>query len=157
MWLTYIACGCGPLRGYEPLGYKSIQSRCKQFHVIGLKNEENPKCFCFSRASYTLPRSVFGSFDVVLRFCKVNFHVVRSALQNSACILEVNEIFVHSHCLSSYRNDFVWKWPVSPLRMNRDAVRQRFAHGAFVEAKVIVIGSTSSTRYVFSCLSTPTK
>ena len=51
-------------------------------------------------------------------------------------ILEVNEIFVHSYCLSYYRNDFVSKWPVSTPRMNRDAVRQRFAHRAFVEAKV---------------------
>ena len=24
-------------------------------------------------------------------------------------LLEVNEIFVQFHCLSSYRNDFVWK------------------------------------------------
>ena len=32
------------------------------------------------------PRSVFGSFSVVLMSCKVNFHVVRSALQNSVCL-----------------------------------------------------------------------
>ena len=32
------------------------------------------------------PRSVFSSFGVVLMSCKVNFHVVRSALQNSVCL-----------------------------------------------------------------------
>ena len=31
------------------------------------------------------PRSVLGSFDVVLMSCKVNFQVVRSVLQNSMC------------------------------------------------------------------------
>ena len=72
-------------------------------------------------------------------------------------ILEVNAIFVQSHCLSLYRNDFVSKCPVSPLRMDRDADRQSFAPGAFVETKIRVIGLTSSTRYVFSCLSTPSK
>ena len=35
------------------------------------------------------PRSVFGSFCVVLMSCKVNFYVVRSALQNSVCLLNV--------------------------------------------------------------------
>ena len=35
------------------------------------------------------PRSVFGSFGVVLMSCKVNFHVVRSGFQNSACLLIV--------------------------------------------------------------------
>ena len=35
------------------------------------------------------PRSVFGSFGVVLMSCKVNFHVVRSALKNSVCLLRV--------------------------------------------------------------------
>ena len=35
-------------------------------------------------------RSVFGSFVVVLMSCKVNFHVVRSALQNSVCPLTVS-------------------------------------------------------------------
>ena len=33
------------------------------------------------------PRSVLGSFGVVLMSCKVNFHVVWSALQNSMCLL----------------------------------------------------------------------
>ena len=32
------------------------------------------------------PRSVFSSLGVVLMSCKVNFHVVRSALQNSVCL-----------------------------------------------------------------------
>ena len=32
------------------------------------------------------PRSGFGSFGVVLMSCKVNFHLVRSALQNSVCL-----------------------------------------------------------------------
>ena len=31
--------------------------------------------------------SVLGSFGVVLMSCKVNFHEVRSALQNSVCLL----------------------------------------------------------------------
>ena len=35
-------------------------------------------------------RSVFGSFVVVLMSCKVNFHVARSALQNSVCPLTVS-------------------------------------------------------------------
>ena len=30
-------------------------------------------------------RSFFGSFGVALMYCRVNFHVVRSALQYSAC------------------------------------------------------------------------
>ena len=34
-------------------------------------------------------RSVFGSFGVMLMSCKVNFHVVRSAFQNSVCLLSV--------------------------------------------------------------------
>ena len=72
-------------------------------------------------------------------------------------ILEVNAIFVQSYCLSLYRNDFVSEGPVSPLRMDGDADRQSFAPGAFVETKIRVIGLTSSTRYVFSCLSTPSK
>ena len=32
------------------------------------------------------PRSAFGSFGVVLMSCKVNFHIVRSALQISVCL-----------------------------------------------------------------------
>ena len=32
------------------------------------------------------PRSVLGSFGVVLMSCKVNFHIVRSALQISVCL-----------------------------------------------------------------------
>ena len=35
------------------------------------------------------PQSVFSSFSVVLMSCKVNFHVVRSALQNSVCLFSV--------------------------------------------------------------------
>ena len=35
------------------------------------------------------PRPVFGSFSIVLMSSKVNFHVVRSALQNSLCLLSV--------------------------------------------------------------------
>ena len=35
------------------------------------------------------PRPIFGSFGVVLMSCKVNFHVVRSALQNSVSLLSV--------------------------------------------------------------------
>ena len=31
------------------------------------------------------PRSVLGSFDVVLMSCKVNFQVLRSVLHNSMC------------------------------------------------------------------------
>ena len=34
-------------------------------------------------------RSVLGSFSVVLMPCKVNFHVVRSALQSSMCLLGI--------------------------------------------------------------------
>ena len=37
------------------------------------------------------PRSVLGSFGVMLISCKVNFHVVRSALQNSVCLLSAYE------------------------------------------------------------------
>ena len=36
------------------------------------------------------PRSVLSSFGVVLMSCKVNFHVVRSALQYSLCVLNFN-------------------------------------------------------------------
>ena len=49
------------------------------------------------------PRSVFGSFGVVLMSCKVNFHVVRSALQNLVCLLKLlqvqspRKIFCHSN------------------------------------------------------------
>ena len=32
---------------------------------------------------------VFGSFGVVLMSCIVNFHVVRSVLQNSVCLLSI--------------------------------------------------------------------
>ena len=35
------------------------------------------------------PPSGFGFFGVVLMSCKVNFHVVRSALQDSVCLLGV--------------------------------------------------------------------
>ena len=35
------------------------------------------------------PRSVFGSFGVVLMSCKVNFHVVWPVFQNSVCLLSV--------------------------------------------------------------------
>ena len=35
------------------------------------------------------PRSVLGSFGVVLLSCKVNFHVVRSALHNPMCLASV--------------------------------------------------------------------
>ena len=40
---------------------------------------------------FLLPRSrsVFSSFGVVLMSYKVNFHVVRSPLQNSVCLLSV--------------------------------------------------------------------
>ena len=34
-----------------------------------------------------LPRFVLGSFVVVLMSCKVYFHVIRSALRNSICLL----------------------------------------------------------------------
>ena len=36
------------------------------------------------------PRSVLGSFDVVFMSCKVNFQVVRSALQKSMCTLRLS-------------------------------------------------------------------
>ena len=35
------------------------------------------------------PRCVLGSFGVVLMSCKVNFHVVPSALRNSMCFLRI--------------------------------------------------------------------
>ena len=34
------------------------------------------------------PLSVLGSFGVVLMSLEVNFHVVRSALQNSMCVIK---------------------------------------------------------------------
>lgn len=34
------------------------------------------------------PRTVLGSFGVMFMSCKVNFHVVRSALHISMCILK---------------------------------------------------------------------
>ena len=40
------------------------------------------------------PRSVLGSFDVVLVPCKVNFHLVRSTLQNSMCLLFADQFFI---------------------------------------------------------------
>ena len=49
------------------------------------------------------PRSVFGSFTVVLMSYKVNFHVVRSALPNSVCLLKLLQVqsprksFCHSN------------------------------------------------------------
>ena len=35
------------------------------------------------------PPSGFGFFGVVLMSCKVNFHIVRLALQNAVCLLSV--------------------------------------------------------------------
>ena len=40
------------------------------------------------------PRSVLGSFDVVLVPCKVNFHLVRSTLQNSMYLLFADQFFI---------------------------------------------------------------
>ena len=38
----------------------------------------------------TTPLIVFGSFGVVMMSCKVNFHVVRSALQPFQCVYSVS-------------------------------------------------------------------
>ena len=53
-WIGQGASGCGSMMGYEPFRYKFIQSRCKQFHVLGLKNEEySPKMLLlFTRKLY---------------------------------------------------------------------------------------------------------
>ena len=42
------------------------------------------------------PRSVFGSFGIVLMSCKVNFHIVRSALQ----ILVIELLPIKSHIMA---------------------------------------------------------
>ena len=42
------------------------------------------------------PRSVFGSFGIVLMYCKVNFHIVRSALQ----ILVIKLLPIKSHIIA---------------------------------------------------------
>ena len=54
--------------------------------LCSLRRTDEPQ----KRASSCLllrPHSVFGSFGVVLMSCKVSFRVVRSALQNSVCLL----------------------------------------------------------------------
>ena len=52
------------------------------------------------------PHSVLGSFGVMLISCKVNFHVVRSALQNSVCLLSAYEfadrVFYRSYSVSRH-------------------------------------------------------
>ena len=61
-----------------------------------------------NRCLWLRPRSVFGPFGVVLMSCKVSFHVVRSALQNSVCLLKLLQlqspwkIFCHSN-ISTWR------------------------------------------------------
>ena len=74
-----------------------------EFHVRALKQSDSVREF-YGRASLFVapywrapkrrnsclrlrPHSVFGSFGVVLMSCKFNFHVVRSALQNSVSLL----------------------------------------------------------------------
>ena len=43
-----------PIQGYRSFRYNFIQSTCKLFHVLGLRNEEySPKTFSCSHASYT--------------------------------------------------------------------------------------------------------
>ena len=49
------------------------------------------------------PRSVLGSFGVVLMPCKVNFHLVRSTLQNSMCLLFADQFFYRSYLLRHIR------------------------------------------------------
>ena len=114
----------------------------------GSKRSYEPFRYKFVQSRWTVSRHWFKKRRVLTH----NVFVV-----HAQTILEVNEIFVQSHCLSSYRNDFESKWPVSTLRMDGDTDRQSFAPGAFVETKIRVIGLISSTRYVFSCLSTPSK
>ena len=55
---------------------KALLTYTKQSGVVGVDS-------CFAQKG---PRSVFGSSGVVLMSCKVNFHVVRSALQNSVSV-----------------------------------------------------------------------
>ena len=38
------------------------------------------------------PQSVLGSIGVMLMSCKVNLHLVRSALQNSICLLKLSKL-----------------------------------------------------------------
>ena len=45
-------------------------------------------------------RSVLSSFGVVLMSCKVNFHVVRSELQYSACRISSSSSFIHTHSIT---------------------------------------------------------
>ena len=43
-----------PTQGYWSFRYNFIQSTCKLFHLLGLRNEEySPKTFSCSHASYT--------------------------------------------------------------------------------------------------------
>ena len=54
----------------------------------------NPKKGETAVYSYNRSRSVLSSFGVVLMSCRVNFHVVRSALQYSACRIEYVYIII---------------------------------------------------------------
>ena len=49
------------------------------------------------------PGSVFGSFSVVLMSSKVNFHVVRSALQNYSGYIFAGQVFYRSYVLRNIR------------------------------------------------------
>ena len=58
-----------------------LKSECADFSVL-LRHSDEPQR---GRNSRLQSRSVLSSFGVVLMSCKVNCHVVRSALQYSAC------------------------------------------------------------------------
>ena len=56
------------------------------------------------------PRSVFGSFSVVLMSSKANFHVVRSALQNYSVYIFAGQVFYRSYVLRHIRLRSIFAW-----------------------------------------------
>ena len=56
------------------------------------------------------PGSVFGSFSVMLMSSKVNFHVVRSALQNYSGYIFAGQVFYRSYVLRHIRLRSIFAW-----------------------------------------------
>ena len=80
------------------------------------------------------PRSVLSSFGVVLMSCKANFHVVRSALQNSMCTLYIfaDQVFLRSYVLRHIRlRSFAVEMSIS-----RKKVRARVTLDGTICAKI---------------------
>ena len=81
MTKDFIYPSAGNCKRLEHMGLVSMEQQPEKAVMKNIRAPQKGRNSCLWLQS----RSVLSSFGVVLMSCRVNFHVVRSALQYSAC------------------------------------------------------------------------